>query len=183
MEESLALMMLYGCKLAKDLEQNLQVLSNQPDILLTSCEEIIRVFSSIKERLIISQGQMSILRQTHELQQPPDDRIGAEIQEWLRTGGATSSTTTTATSSTPREPMDLLSAQAILGDRSKYLESAKMKGMLLEQQQSSSGLEFVVRGLSGGNRSSRGGNFGEIQPLMDAPDSSKASPPQRQRRR
>ncbi|KAI3458426.1 hypothetical protein Pfo_015089 [Paulownia fortunei] len=177
MEEILALM-LYGCKLAKDLEQNLPMLANQPDMFLISCEEIVRVFSNIKDRLI-SHGQMSVLRQPHELQQL-DDHIGAGIQEWLRTGGTTTTTTTTS-----REPMDLLNAQAILGDRSKhqeYPESAKMKGMLLQQQQSS-GLEFMVSGGRDVSRSLWGAAVGEIKPLIDAPDSSRASPSQRQRRR
>ncbi|KAL3622037.1 DNA binding domain [Castilleja foliolosa] len=57
MDENLASFILYGCKLAKELEQNLPMLANQHDILLFSCEDIIRVFSNIRERLIISQQE------------------------------------------------------------------------------------------------------------------------------
>ncbi|KAK4433473.1 WRKY transcription factor 55 [Sesamum alatum] len=83
MEEGLALV-LYGCKLAKDLEQNLPHLARQPDTLLVSCEDIIRVFSNVKERLV-SRGQMNVPRQPQELQRL-DDHIGVGVPEWLRTG-------------------------------------------------------------------------------------------------
>ncbi|KAK6155994.1 hypothetical protein DH2020_010242 [Rehmannia glutinosa] len=152
MDENLALM-LYGCKLAKDLEQNLQMLANQPDILLNSCEEIVRVFSSIKERLI-SQRQMNEWQQL-------DDQIGAGIQEWLRTGGVATTATTATTTTVTREPMDLLNAQ----------------------QQQLSGLELVVSGGRDMSRGSRGGSVGEIKQLTNAPDFSRTSSSQKQRRR
>ncbi|KAI3470971.1 hypothetical protein Pfo_027634 [Paulownia fortunei] len=166
MEETLALV-LYGCKLAKDLEGNLPNLANQPHTLLKSCEEIIRVFTSIKARL--SQGQMSILGHPHELQQL--DQISAEIQEWLRSGGTGA-----------HRAMDLLNAQAILDDRGTfhdhtddYLGITKMN----------SGFELMVGELSGRRDvgSLRGGIGGVIQPLMDAPNSSRTSSLQRQRKR
>ncbi|KAK4383152.1 hypothetical protein Sango_2805200 [Sesamum angolense] len=83
MDEGLALV-LYGCKLAKDLEQNLPHLARQPDTLLASCEDIIRVFTNVKERLV-SRGQTNVSRQPQELQRIDDD-IGVSIQEWLRSG-------------------------------------------------------------------------------------------------
>ncbi|KAL0303981.1 UNVERIFIED_CONTAM: hypothetical protein Sradi_6266200 [Sesamum radiatum] len=83
MDENLALV-LYGCKLAKDLEQNLPHLARHPDTLLASCEDIIRVFTSVKERLV-SRGQTSVPRQPQELQRLDDD-VGVGIQEWLRSG-------------------------------------------------------------------------------------------------
>ncbi|KAL8539419.1 hypothetical protein ACS0TY_001149 [Phlomoides rotata] len=167
MDENFKTFILYGCKLARDLEQNLPMLANQQDILLESCEEITRVFNSIKERLI-SQREMNI-------------DCGGGIQDLLRSGGATTATTS-------RESMEFLETQASnLGDRSKYLDyfgSGKMKEML---QQPSPLLEFAVRGLGGGNEvigSSRGITFGNVQgPVISAPDPNRASPPQRQRRR
>ncbi|KAL6530388.1 DNA binding domain [Orobanche hederae] len=82
MDENFARSVLYGCKLAKDLEQNLAVFADQPDILLITCVEIIRVFGNIKERLINSQGEMSVVRQPQELQQLHDHHTGSGIQEW-----------------------------------------------------------------------------------------------------
>lgn len=167
MEENL---ILYGCKLAKELEQNLRMLlANQPETLLASCEEIINIFSSVRERLIVSHGQMSFPRQ-------PADHSGggAGIQELLRSGGGATSLTP-ATTSTSLEPMDLLmSAQAMLGDRSKFY---------LEQQRqppaSSSGLDFTF---GGGRDVGRVGAVGEIQSMINAPDSIRTSPPHRQPR-
>ncbi|KAL0401075.1 UNVERIFIED_CONTAM: WRKY transcription factor 55 [Sesamum latifolium] len=83
MDENLALV-LYGCKLAKDLEQNLPHLARHLDTLLVSCEDIIRVFTNVKERLV-SRGQTNVPRQPQELQRLDDD-IGVGIQEWLRSG-------------------------------------------------------------------------------------------------
>lgn len=172
MEENL---ILYGCKLAKEIEQNLQMLlANQPESLLASCEEIINIFSSVRERLILSQGQMMSFPR-----QPADHGSGGSssgggIQELLRSGGgATSLTpTTTATTSKSLEPaMDLpMSVQAMLGDRSKfYLEQLR-----------SSGLDF---NFGGGRDVGRVGAVGEIQSMTNAPDSIRASPPHRHSRK
>ncbi|XP_075108207.1 WRKY transcription factor 55-like isoform X2 [Nicotiana tabacum] len=42
---------LYGCKLAKELEANLQNWANQPQFTLNKTEEIVAVFNNVKERL------------------------------------------------------------------------------------------------------------------------------------
>ncbi|OIT03551.1 PREDICTED: WRKY transcription factor 55 [Nicotiana attenuata] len=42
---------LYGCKLAKELEANLPNWANQPQITLNKTEEIVAVFNNVKERL------------------------------------------------------------------------------------------------------------------------------------
>ncbi|KAL2558431.1 WRKY transcription factor 55 [Forsythia ovata] len=97
MEETILLIM-YGCKLAKDLEESLPNLATQPDILRKSCDGIIGVFSNLKE--LLSHGNINF-GEPHELQQT--DNIGAGIQEWLRTGGNI------------YQAMDLLNAQAVLG--------------------------------------------------------------------
>lgn len=165
MDENLVAFILYGCKMARDLEQNLPMLGNQQDILLASCEEITRVFNSIKEALI-SQREMSI-------------DGGGGIQDLLRSGGATTSTTTATTG---HESMEFPGAQA-LGDKSKYLdnfESGKMKEMLPVHK-------FKIHGLSGGNDasgSSRDITFqNSSRPLTNAPDPNRSSPPLRHRRR
>lgn len=93
MEENRGLI-LYGCKLAKDLEENLPNLANHRDFFLRSCDEIIMAFSRVKERL------------SHEVFHRQLD-IG--IQEWLRSGAGTS---------TDNQAMNLLNAQAILGHSS-----------------------------------------------------------------
>lgn len=170
MDENL---ILYGCKLAKEMERNLPMLANQPEALVASCEEIISIFSSVRERVIVSQGEMMSFHG------------GGGIQEWLRSGGGATSLTpaTSATTSTPREPMDLLSAQSMLGfDRNKFLESGKMKGLQLEQPQPqpSPGLDFVF---GGGRDVGRVGAVGEVQTTVNAPDSIRSSPPQRYQRR
>lgn len=43
MEETLS-MIIHGCKLARDLESNLTNLTGQPNVLSSSCNEILRVF-------------------------------------------------------------------------------------------------------------------------------------------
>ncbi|XP_057778450.1 WRKY transcription factor 55 isoform X2 [Salvia miltiorrhiza] len=167
MEEDL---ILYGCKLAKEMEQNLPMLANQPEALLASCEEIITIFNNVKERLIVSQGNMMSFH----------GRGGAGIQEWLRTASGSLTPATSATTSVAPEPMDLLSAQAMLRDQTNFHDAAKMKGLLLEQQQSSSGLDFM----RGGERDiSRVGAIDEVHPKTNAPDFIKTSPPRHQRRR
>lgn len=173
MDENL---ILYGCKLAKEMEQNLPVLANRPEALVASCEEIINVFSSVRERVIVSQGEMMSFH---------GGGGSGRIQEWLRSGGGDASLTpaTSGTTSGPREPMDLLSAQSMLGgggDRHKVLESGKMKGMQLERP--SSGLDFMF---AGGRDAGRIGVVGDVQTTVNAPDSIRNSPPQRinQRRR
>ncbi|KAL2526846.1 WRKY transcription factor 55 [Abeliophyllum distichum] len=145
---------LYGCKLAKNLEENLPNLANQPDFFLRSCDEIIRVFSSIKERL------------SHEVDHRQFD-MGVGIQEWLRSAAGTSD----------HQAMDLLHAQAILGQSSAY--------------QDTHGLEFIGhemgggRNVEGGAEGLRGGTGLEIKPMdaLNATPSPGTSSSQRHRRR
>lgn len=76
----------HGCKLARDLESNLPALSNEPGFLLTSCEEIVRVFGAARDRLN-GQGSTSYAGQTsHELEMAAEIG-GGMVQEWLRYGG------------------------------------------------------------------------------------------------
>lgn len=64
MEETIATI-LYGCTLSKEMESNLPNWANQRDVLLSKTEEIIAVFSNVKEKLIINEV----------------------VQEWLSTSG------------------------------------------------------------------------------------------------
>ncbi|KAI3930242.1 hypothetical protein MKW92_048946 [Papaver armeniacum] len=50
MEETLS-MIIHGCKLARDLESNLANLTGQPNVLSSSCNEILRVFEVSANRL------------------------------------------------------------------------------------------------------------------------------------
>ncbi|KAL1542050.1 DNA binding domain [Salvia divinorum] len=129
MEENL---ILYGCKLAKEMEQNLPMLANQPEALLASCEEIITIFNGVKERLVALQGN---------------------LMGFPGRGGAGGS------SSAPRELMDLISAQTMLGQP---------------------GLDFMF---GGGRGAGKAGPVGEVQPVANATDSIRTSPSRNLRRR
>lgn len=80
-----------GCKLARELEANLPSLTDQHNMLLTSCDEIIKVFDTAKERLCTTQFQdpvshtpMSMLvRQAQESRQTQIE-AAADLQGWLR---------------------------------------------------------------------------------------------------
>lgn len=161
-------LMLYGSKLAKDIEENLPNLCNQPDILVKSCDGIIGVFSNLKE--LLSHGHM-ISGGSHELQQT--DNIGAGIQEWLKTGG-----------NCYHQAMDLHNAQTVLGNYPRtygFSESCTNMKVVLGRQES--GLELMISGRN--VESSVGGIGGEIiQPVdVDASDSGRASSSQCKRRR
>ncbi|XP_047945827.1 WRKY transcription factor 55 [Salvia hispanica] len=136
MDENL---ILYGCKLAKDMEQNLPMLANQPEALLASCEEIISIFNGVKERLIVSQANSMSF----------PGRSGP--------GGTSAS----------REPLDLISAQTMLGDRGKLNEYVPS-------------LDFMF---GGGRDVGRAGSVGEVQPAANATDSIRTSPSRNLRRR
>ncbi|KAF8028205.1 hypothetical protein BT93_E0953 [Corymbia citriodora subsp. variegata] len=55
MEDQTKFLILQGCKLARDLESNLQTLANQPQTSATeTCEAIIRIFTSALEKLMMN---------------------------------------------------------------------------------------------------------------------------------
>lgn len=80
-----------GCKLARELEANLPNLTDQHNMLLTSCVEIIKVFNTARERLYTTQYRdpMShnpmnmLIRQPQESQQTQIE-AAADLQGWLR---------------------------------------------------------------------------------------------------
>lgn len=69
-----------GCRLARELEQNLPNLAKHPRMVAESCDEIMNVFGSAKERLV------NVLQDN---QTPPYPHMfmatGGEDQELLRT--------------------------------------------------------------------------------------------------
>ncbi|XP_058207391.1 WRKY transcription factor 55 [Rhododendron vialii] len=81
--EEINSLIIQGCKLARFLELNLPAHSNDPGVLLKSCDEIVSVFGAARDRLN-SQGSTSYAGQTsHE----SADIGGGMMQEWLRYGG------------------------------------------------------------------------------------------------
>ncbi|XP_057489403.1 WRKY transcription factor 55 [Actinidia eriantha] len=76
MEETNSLV-LYACKLARDLELSFPNMANNPSILLSSCDEIIRVFSMARDRLSAHESQV-------------EEHGGRVVQEWLRSTQAMS---------------------------------------------------------------------------------------------
>ncbi|XP_022764429.1 WRKY transcription factor 55-like isoform X2 [Durio zibethinus] len=89
MEETFSLI-LDGCKLAKDLESNLGNLANQPQILYKSCDDIIKVFATAKQRLndqdpallsnLLAREPLKYSSSQQQLQTDPS------LQEWLKYG-------------------------------------------------------------------------------------------------
>ncbi|XP_043705507.1 WRKY transcription factor 55-like [Telopea speciosissima] len=72
MEEILSLI-LQGCKLTRDLESNFPILTNNPILLSSSCEDILSVFTRASDRL-----------KALTPQPPPPPELEAAVQEWLR---------------------------------------------------------------------------------------------------
>ncbi|KAG9139505.1 hypothetical protein Leryth_024005 [Lithospermum erythrorhizon] len=98
MDETTALIY-RGINLARELEENLPnlILANQPEVLLSKCEEIVRVFSNVKERLvhsghhqtttaidIIHGGGGRGVEQQAVAQEHNMNTTGGGFQEWLR---------------------------------------------------------------------------------------------------
>ncbi|XP_027155032.1 WRKY transcription factor 55 [Coffea eugenioides] len=160
MDETIDLI-LQGCQMAKSLEGSLPNMTNQPESLISSCDEIIRAFSRAKES--ISKAQLAVLPESHKSQLLG---ISSGVQEWLRD------------SSIQTRAMDLLRAQQLLPD------DTKLKGAI------GGGLdEMVVDQMGGGGRF--GGRHSlerarEIEPpAVEAASSGggRASSSQRQRKR
>lgn len=161
MNENLALLS-YGCNLVKNLEQNLPNLGNHPDELVRSCEEVVRVFSSVRERLV-SQAQATNISMAH-MQQVQG------IPDWMRSG--------TTASSASAATFDLLDGHE--SGRGVYHQEQ----LALHEHQS--GLELAMHGYSGGDnvgmlKSVVGGGEAPTPTVVDA-TTSRASSSQRRRR-
>ncbi|KAB2033366.1 hypothetical protein ES319_D04G012600v1 [Gossypium barbadense] len=88
-------LILDGCKLAKELEESIGNLGNQlqPEILSKSCDDIINIFATAKQRLNNNahhHQDPSLF--THHLLHPPQDssahhmQTDPSLQEWLKYG-------------------------------------------------------------------------------------------------
>lgn len=80
MEEIVSLIF-HGCKLVKELEECLPNIANQPNVLISSCDEISRVFSNVREQLSMA---------VHDYGQPPPamEVSGGSVPEWMRSSRA-----------------------------------------------------------------------------------------------
>ncbi|XP_043725858.1 WRKY transcription factor 55 [Telopea speciosissima] len=81
MEEILSLIF-HGCNLTRDLESKLPTLSNNPNSLASSCEEIVRVFSRVSDLLKAQQ----VVPSPPPPSQPQIEAGG--VQEWLASNQA-----------------------------------------------------------------------------------------------
>ncbi|KAK8514391.1 hypothetical protein V6N13_063282 [Hibiscus sabdariffa] len=72
-------LILHGCRLAKDLEERLGDLANQPETLSRSCDDIIHMFAGARERLNNAHPQDPSLF-------PQQQQTDPSLQEWLNYG-------------------------------------------------------------------------------------------------
>ncbi|KZV29300.1 WRKY transcription factor 55 [Dorcoceras hygrometricum] len=122
MEEALPLLY-HGCKLAKDLEKSLQNSANNPEIILKSSEEIISIFSKIKEKISLEQTSINV---GHD--------IGVGIQQWLKT-----STVVLSGRDQPTPSHDPMHGHKI----------SRMKGIQLPYEETGIGFKDIVQGSGG----------------------------------
>ncbi|KAF8009793.1 hypothetical protein BT93_J0708 [Corymbia citriodora subsp. variegata] len=91
MDDATINLILRGCRLARELENNLRNMADQPNHLASSCEEIIRTFSVIRERL----GRNPLdagLGGYREMQEPRQAEVQASsgssnLEGWLKSSG------------------------------------------------------------------------------------------------
>uniref|UniRef100_A0A2N9EUQ7 WRKY domain-containing protein n=1 Tax=Fagus sylvatica TaxID=28930 RepID=A0A2N9EUQ7_FAGSY len=156
-----------GCKLARELEVNLPNLTDQPNMISKSCDEIIKVLGTAKERLYSTQYQDPISlthmmfrqAQAQESQQAQIEGAG-DLRGWL--------------SSNFSQSMDILQTQ-FQAERSPF-----------NTQELGSDVRNIAAGISRDHaRSSRSiGGEVQVQPIDHVSDSGMgSSSSQRQRRR
>ncbi|KVI09991.1 WRKY transcription factor 55-like [Cynara cardunculus var. scolymus] len=83
MEEIVSLIF-HGGKLVKELEESLPNIANQPHVLISSCDEISRVFGNARERLTLAVQDYG----THHESLPQMEVGGGSVPEWLRSSHA-----------------------------------------------------------------------------------------------
>ncbi|XP_052184363.1 WRKY transcription factor 55-like [Diospyros lotus] len=82
--EEIKLLIFHGCRLARELEANMNQVQGDVNMLSSSCEEIIRVFSAARERLN-SQGSTSSYGHASESAMAElEGQASGGVQEWLR---------------------------------------------------------------------------------------------------
>ncbi|KAJ0909540.1 putative transcription factor WRKY family [Helianthus annuus] len=74
--EEIASLLSFGCKLVKDLEETLPNMANQPHVLISSCDDISKVFGNVRDRLSMAVQDYG----NHEAQAGG----GGSVSEWLR---------------------------------------------------------------------------------------------------
>ncbi|XP_024964509.1 WRKY transcription factor 55-like [Cynara cardunculus var. scolymus] len=84
MEEIVSLIF-HGGKLVKELEESLPNIANQPHVLISSCDEISRVFGNAREQLTLAVQDYG----THHESLPQMEVGGGSVPEWLRSSHAT----------------------------------------------------------------------------------------------
>ncbi|XVF00381.1 hypothetical protein REPUB_Repub03eG0280600 [Reevesia pubescens] len=161
MEDTFSLI-LHGCKLAKDLESNLGHLSNQPEILSKSCDDIMKIFATAKERL--NNAQDPALFTDQLLREPPSSSSPQQqlqttdpsLQEWLKYGVIT-------------QAMDMIQQQFLAGKTPPF-EINEMGG------------NNLLEGSASASARLKGNVGGEIQ-AMDVSESGRGSSSSLQRPR
>ncbi|KAL6326596.1 hypothetical protein AAG906_008458 [Vitis piasezkii] len=81
MEETLS-HIVRGCKLARELESNIPNLAKQPRMLAKSCDEIMKIFGTAKERLNAQDDHSAY---PYMFAQASGMETSGEMQEWLKT--------------------------------------------------------------------------------------------------
>lgn len=83
--EEIASLIFKGCNLANDLEQTLPNMTREPHVLISSCDEISKVFADVRDRL-----RMAVQEYGHHDQPPPAMEAGGSgsVSEWLRSSHA-----------------------------------------------------------------------------------------------
>lgn len=96
-------LILDGCKLAKELEDSIGILGSQlqPEILSKSCDDIINIFATAKQRL--NHQDPSLFTHRHLLHPPQDSsahhmQTDPSLREWLKYGVITDMTQSCRTS-------------------------------------------------------------------------------------
>ncbi|KAK9077982.1 hypothetical protein SSX86_002039 [Deinandra increscens subsp. villosa] len=73
--EEVASLFFHGFKLVKELEENLPNIANQPHVLISSCDEISKVFGDVRDRLSFA---------VHHETAPAMAVGGGSVSEWVR---------------------------------------------------------------------------------------------------
>ncbi|KAD5961398.1 hypothetical protein E3N88_12871 [Mikania micrantha] len=81
--EEIAQLFFHGCKLVKDLEQTLPNLTTPPHVLISSCDEISKVFGNVRD-------QLSLAVQDYGHHDPTQAMVvgGGSVSEWVRSSQA-----------------------------------------------------------------------------------------------
>lgn len=130
MEEIIPLI-LDGCKRARELESNVDDLARQPQLLHSSCDEIVEVFNEAKRR--IQSAYMP--HELHAQAQLQADHHAAHLQELLR--------------SNYTQAMDMIQTQIIAHERSSNVGHAA-RGLSMSESRTINVADHQLHGSGGG---------------------------------